>query len=230
MHLLINNMARPHRAGYFGIIYRGHDYLKNRIIFKLHFLAKRMRIINKGYVLGHKKEIINKIVSGKIFIYPTDTIYGIGCNATNSVSVRKIKEIKRRSDKPFSIIAPSKEWIKENCKIDDKIEYWLNKLPGPYTFIVELKNKRAVCKETNNNSGTLGIRMPYNWFYEIVKEAGVPIITTSVNITSKEFMTSIDDIDKEIASKVDYALNEGILNKKPSTIINLVGENENIIR
>jgi L-threonylcarbamoyladenylate synthase len=189
-----------------------------------------MEIIDKKYVLKHEKEIISKIISGKIFIYPTDTIYGIGCDATNSESVNKIREIKKRSDKPFSIIAPSKEWINENCNINDKIKAWLNKLPGSYTLILELKDKQAICEETNNIADTIGIRIPNHWFYEILKKAGKPFITTSVNITSKGFMTSIDSIDKEIMSKVDYAIDEGILNKKPSTIVNLIGENEKILR
>ena len=80
----------------------------------------------------------NQINLEKIYVYPTDTIYGIGCDATNDKLVLKIRSIKKRDEKPFSIIAPSKDWIKNNFEIIHP-EY-LDKLPGPYTLVMKPKN------------------------------------------------------------------------------------------
>ena len=94
-----------------------------------------MRILNFDELKMEKQEIIDSITRGSLFIHPTDTIYGIGCNAQNSNSVKKIRKLKARSANPFSIIAPSFEWINENCIITKQAEEWLKKLPGPYTLI-----------------------------------------------------------------------------------------------
>ena len=78
----------------------------------------------------------------KIFIYPTDTIYGIGCDAENEFLVDKISEIKKRDIKPFSVIAPSVEWILENCETTkEEIEKFL---PGAYTLILKKKDGRCI--------------------------------------------------------------------------------------
>ena len=83
-------------------------------------------------------DFVDDIKHGAVFIYPTDTIYGLGCDATNEESVKKIKELKYRDkDKPMSVIAPSVDWIKEHCEVtDEMIEKYL---PGPYTLLLKKK-------------------------------------------------------------------------------------------
>ncbi len=189
-----------------------------------------MKMLIKAYVLEHKNEIIEEIKAGKTFIYPTDTIYGIGCNALNKDSVLKVRMLKKRSEKPFSIIAPSKEWIKENCELGRKAEQWIGNLPGPYTFIFKLKNRGAVAKETNNGADTLGIRIPQNWFSEFIKSAEVPFITTSVNLEGEPHMTDFYNLNEFIKEGVDYFIYEGAKTGKPSKIIDLSNENEEVVR
>ena len=160
---------------------------------------------------------MGEIRKGKIFIYPTDTIYGLGCNFLNSESVEKIRDIKRRDGRPFSVIAPGKDWIRKNCVVNDKVEKWLDKLPGPYTLILD------------TDGGSLGVRIPDNWFSLIVEKAGVPFVTTSVNISGKNSMEKLEDLDTEIEGKVDYIIYDGKLGGKASKIINLTGGEEKII-
>jgi len=188
-----------------------------------------MRIINKKYVLENKDFIIKEMKSGKIFIYPTDTIYGIGCNAMDSKSSVKIREIKKRTDKPFSIISPNMNWIRKNCIIGEGAESWLMKLPGSYTFILKLKNKKEIAKEVSNGD-SLGVRMPDNWFSEIVSLAGIPFVTTSVNISGEKFMTSLSDLDNKIKNRVDYIVDDGLIDGKPSTVISLVDGKGDMLR
>lgn len=164
-----------------------------------------------------EKEIVKKIKQDCLFIYPTDTIYGIGCNALNSNSVKKIREIKK-SKKPFSVIAPSKRWISKNFKIEKK---YLKKLPGPFTLILKMRRKNLVAKEVNLNLNTLGVRIPNHKFTKIIQKTKLPFITTSVNISGKKFISDIKKIPKEIFKKVDIVIDNGELNKAPSTIIDL---------
>ncbi len=176
------------------------------------------KIITKKQFFKNKKEFIKKINQGSIFIYPTDTIYGIGC-ILNKNSIEKIKKIKHRTNKPFSIIIPSKKWALKNCKYSENLKKYLKKLPGKYTLISELKNKKL---SPNKNISTIGIRIPKHWISKIVRELNLPIITTSVNISNKPHMTALRNLDRTIKSKVDFIIYEGFLNNKPSKIINLI--------
>ena len=161
------------------------------------------------------QEIISEIKKGKIFIYPTDTIYGLGCDATNIDSVNKIKKIKQRDkDKPLSIIAPSIDWIKENLIIDTDLSKYL---PGPYTIILKKKNPDFLYHVSNTDS--LGIRIPNNEFTKIIQKSNLPFITTSVNLSEQPFLTDIKFLDKQIKNKIDHIIDIGPLTGKPSTLI-----------
>ena len=168
------------------------------------------------------KNISYKIQKGAVFIYPTDTIYGMGCNALNAKSVIKIRQLKERYEKPFSIIAPSKRWIYTNCVINANAKKWLKKLPGPYTLILKVKNKKIIAREVTDGLDTVGIRIPKHWISSFVKKLGIPIVTTSVNKTTKPFMTTIENLDKDIKYNVNLIIYEGPKKGKPSTIVNLV--------
>lgn len=188
--------------------------MQDQVLFK-HF----MKLIDQSYIESHKSEILDAMRSGKIFIYPTDTIYGLGCNALLEESVQKLRELKHRQTRPFSVIAPNKEWILENCKVENES---LNKyLPGPYTLFVSRKDI-AVAPSVNPNDNTLGVRIPDNWFTALVEEAGVPFVTTSVNITKEHHMEKLEDVPEEILNQVDYVVYEGEKRGEPSTKINLV--------
>ena len=184
-----------------------------------------MRIISKEEVFEHRESILN----GTIFIYPTDTIYGIGCNALIKESVDKIRQIKERGNIPFSIIAPSKEWIHQNCVIDEQAKKWIEKLPGPYTLILESKNKH-ISENISPGLSTIGVRIPKHWISEFVHELGVPIVTTSVNKHQKAHMTSLEDLDPTIKKSVDLIIYEGEIKGKASTIIDLTNNGKIVER
>ncbi len=181
-----------------------------------------MEIFTKTEVKLRKKEIIQKIQDGSIFIHPTDTIYGIGCNAENEKSVKRIREIKERKDNPFSVWVPNSEWIRKNCLLNTESNEWLQKLPGPYTLVLTLKNKNAVAESVNLNKKSLGVRYPDHWFSKILEEAGIPIVTTSVNKATRPFMTDLRNLDKDIETRVEFIIFEGEKESRPSRIVNLV--------
>jgi len=164
----------------------------------------------------NNQQLMQNIKSGKIFIYPTDTIYGLGCDATNQKAVEKIKNIKQRDkNKPLSIIAPSIKSIKNNC-ITENIN--LNKyLPGPYTLILKKKNKDFL--KHISSTDFLGIRIPDLDFTKQIQKSNLPFVTTSVNLSGEKPITKIYEIPKQILDKVDKIIDIGELNGKPSTLI-----------
>ena len=91
-----------------------------------------------------RKWIIHSIKNGSIVIYPTDTIYGIGCDVSNKSAVSEIQKAKKRAI-PFSIIAPSVTWIEKHLIVPNGTKSLIKKsLPGAFTFILKVKNKKTL--------------------------------------------------------------------------------------
>ncbi len=189
-----------------------------------------MITLTRAEFLLNQKRYMREIADGAVFIYSTDTIYGIGCNALSSKAVMRIREMKGRETNPFSVIAPSKEWIFKNCVSSERTKEWVSKLPGPYTLIMSLSNKKAIAPEVNNNMETLGVRIPSHWISEFVAEFGFPIITTSANVSGETFMTTIDNLDDRIKAKVDFIVYDGPRDGHPSTLVNLTKDEPELIK
>ena len=181
-----------------------------------------MKTYTKSEVRHEKFRISNKIHSGEIFIYPTDTIYGIGCNALDDNAVKKIRETKNSEERSFAVIAPSKKWIYENCVVPKHAEEWVDKLPGAYTLFLKLKNPKAVSKHVNpRDNATIGVRMPAHWMQKMISELGVPIVTPPANVTGKNFMTSLENLDVQLKRICHFAIYEGEKKGKPSKVVYL---------
>ncbi len=184
-----------------------------------------MIILNFDEYNTHRKTLLRDL-HHSVFVYPTDTIYGIGCDATNEKLVQKIRLLKK-SAQPFSIIVPNKDWIYHHCVMTAEAEEWVRKLPGPYTLILRLKNKNAVARNVHNVKGadspTIGVRMPNHWFLAVAYQLNRPIITTSANVTGGDFMTSLDTLDPQIRTAVDYIFYDGPKQGVLSTLIHLEG-------
>ena len=169
-----------------------------------------------------RARLVHDIISGKLFIYPTDTIYGIGCNAEKESSVLRIREAKSRGSAPFSVIAPSKEWIWSHTNISPANRELADKLlPGPYTLILPANNKSP--KPVVSSQKTIGLRMPRHPFMEIISEAGVPFVTTSVNRSGQLPVKSLRDVPEDIRKYIDWAVDGGVLDGHPSRIFDMTG-------
>mgnify|MGYP001280574953 CR=1 FL=1 len=188
-----------------------------------------MLTISKEEMRERTDEFYDKIRKGNLFIYPTDTIYGIGCDASNEQAVNNLRTAKARPTTPFSVIVPSTDWIRENCHIPKHAEPWLDKLPGPYTLILKLKNQDGIAKNVNPGISSIGIRIPNHWISGVVRELNTPIITTSANKAGSEFMTSTENLDPKVASKVDFTIAEGEKEGNPSTLIDLTESETKVI-
>lgn len=186
-----------------------------------------MQTITKEELETSKRKYL-RLMKSKVYIYPTDSIYGIGCDATNESLVARIRKLKKSTLQPFSVIAPSKEWVYQNCEVEANQKLYVEslgkKIPiegkmNCFTLILKLKNKNAVAKNVNQGMDTIGVRIPDHWISDFVRELGIPIVTTSANPTGENFMTSLEDLNDGIKAGADFIIYEGEKHGLPSTII-----------
>lgn len=181
-----------------------------------------------------QKRLIKKTVEilrdGGIIVYPTDTVYGMGCDLFNKRGIEKIYEIKRRSMKqPFSFICADLKDISNYAIVSNYAYKTMRRmLPGPYTFILEAT--RLVPKILLTKKKTVGIRVPDNEIcLSIVRELGNPIISTSVT-TGDEILSDPAEIEKKYGRAVDLVIDGGILATEKSSVVSLVNDVPEIIR
>jgi len=187
------------------------------------------KIETKEKFIKTVKIAVKIMKSGGLIIYPTETCYGIGCDATNTKAVKKIYKIKKREKKrDMTILVSSKRMIKKYVKITKKIEKLMkNFMPGPLTIIAKRRKNNFLA----NKGNTIAFRISSNKLAtNLVKNLKKPIISTSANISKERPIYNIKKIIKIFDKKVDMIIDLGNLKKvKPSTIIDM-SNNENIIR
>ncbi len=173
-----------------------------------------MQVLKKEFEL-QRRFYLPKL-SSSIFIHPTDSHYSIGCDATNSLLVTKLRLLKKWHTQPFSVIAPSKKWITDNLDVPQDA---LNHLPGPIIIIARMKNPDCVCEDVHLGTFVLGVRMPNHWISGVVSELGVPIVSSCANKYAETLMTSIENADKQLLEASDMILHEGAKHGKPLVFI-----------
>lgn len=193
----------------------------------------------KLYEENPEQAKINRIVSvlrdGGVIIYPTDTVYGIGCDIFNSKAVEKVCRIKGiKPDKNnFSIICYDLSHISEYAKhISTPLFKVMKKaLPGPFTFILDSSNN--VPKILNAKKKTIGIRVPDNNIARsIVKELGNPIITTSIKDEDEviEYSTDPELIYEKFQNLVDVVIDGGYGGNVASTVVDCTQDQLEVVR
>lgn len=188
----------------------------------------------------NNEQIVNDackiLTAGGLIVYPTETCYGIGADATNQAAVNKLLAYKaRREGKPLSIAVTDKEMAKRFVEINEVAEnLYDNYLPGPITVVS--KSLGNVVDGVESEFGTLGIRIPdYQLVLDIVNKFGKPITSTSANISYKDRPYSISQLLKDTPAKsqelIDLIIDGGELQKnEPSTVVDTTLNNLNIMR
>lgn len=179
-----------------------------------------MKIVTKEEYLNKREIVVRQIAQGALFIFPSDTTYRLGCDATNPHAVKKLRKLKK-TNVPFSVIAPSRRWIRECCHVEDHHEDSLELLPGRYVFIMGLKKKNSIARDTNNGLPTIGVRMPRNWTQEVATLLGRPLVTTSANIAGKSYMTNLENLDPNVKKEIDFCLYEGEIRGSTISVVDL---------
>lgn len=174
-------------------------------------------ILTRAEFLKNKKRYYRLIREGAIFIYPTDTVYALGCDATNNKAVLSVRALKNRNVMPISIVAPSKDWVREHCEAP---EDWVERLPGPYTLALTMKDEGCVAPAVTMGRDTLGVRIPSHWIADVAEELDIPIAGTSANHTGQEVMQRLEDLPRDFLH-VDFIIYEGEKRGQQSTLIDL---------
>jgi tRNA threonylcarbamoyl adenosine modification protein (Sua5/YciO/YrdC/YwlC family) len=181
------------------------------------------------------RRVIECLRGGGIIIYPTDTVYGIGCDINKPRAIERIAKLKNlKPDKAnFSFICYDLSHLSDYCRPIDTPVYRVMKknLPGPFTFILNANSN--VPKLLKRKKNTVGIRIPDNEICRaIVKELGNPVLTTSLHDEDQliDYTTDPELIYEKYEKLVDIVIDGGFGNNRPSTIIDCSEGDFNIIR
>lgn len=168
-------------------------------------------------------EAVRIMKEGGIILYPTDTVWGIGCDATNAAAVERIYKLKQSENKKSMLVL---------CASADMVVRYVNRAPSIAFEVMELATTPltailpgavGVAANLIPDEGTLGVRIPDHAFCQLLlRGMGRPIVSTSANISGEPTAVTLADVSKEIVDGVDYVVNprfEGKPTKKASSII-----------
>jgi len=180
-------------------------------------------------------EIVEVLRNGGVIIYPTDTVYGMGCDITNQKAIERVCQIKgvKPQKQNFSFICYDLSNISDYTRTVNTPVFKMMKkaLPGPFTFILNANNN--VPKLLNNKKKTVGIRVPDHSIPRmLVKELGQPILTTSIKDDDDvlEYSTDPELIYEKYRELVDVVIDGGYGNNVASTIVDCTGEEIELVR
>lgn len=179
------------------------------------------------------KQIVEKLQSGGIIIYPTDTVYGLGCDILQQKAIERICRIKKVDPKKanLSFVCSDLSNLSDYTRSFSNPVYRLLKehLPGPYTFI--LTASKMVPKILQSKKDTIGLRIPENKIaLAIIKELGRPILSASLPGELIEDYTDPEVMMENFRNEVDFVIHGGIGGTVPSTIVDLTGNAPVLIR
>lgn len=174
------------------------------------------------------KQMVDILEDGGVIIYPTDTVYGIGCDITNKNAVEKVAQIRGIDPKKamFSFICEDISQVTEySATINNEVfRVMKHNLPGPFTFILKSNNRTP--KILKNRKETIGVRIiDNNIVAALVSGLGRPILTASLKHTDEvvEYYTDPQEINKDYGKRVDAIIDGGIGGTEASTIIDCTG-------
>jgi tRNA threonylcarbamoyl adenosine modification protein (Sua5/YciO/YrdC/YwlC family) len=177
------------------------------------------------------RKVVDVLREGGVIGYPTDTIYGVGCNLFNPEAIRKIHRFKKiEGNKPLSFICADLKDISRYAYVSNYAYKMMKRLlPGPYTFI--LKATKLVPKIAMTKQKTVGIRIPDNKIcLALVKELGNPIISTSVYKPDESLYNDPSEIEERFGKQLDMIIDGGVIVAGHSSMIDLSNDVPKVIR
>lgn len=178
------------------------------------------------------KNALTVLRKGQTLLYPTDTVWGIGCDATNKSAVAKIFTIKKRDEsKSLVILVDSIVMLQKYISnIPDEVYTILKDSVKPTSIIY--RNPKGLAKNVVAADQTVAIRIvQHDFCKELIRQFGKPIVSTSANISGKPTPASFQEIDKSILEAVDYVVNlhQNDINDSPSRIIKINEQSELVV-
>lgn len=176
-------------------------------------------------------QVVACLQNDGVIAYPTDTTYGIGCSIFNKKGLERIYQMKQRDKrKPFSFICADLSEVSRYARLTN-LAFKLMKryLPGPYTFVLEAS--REVPDLLLTRQKTVGIRMPDNPIcLALVQGLGVPIVTTSANLSGEDPVGDPLEIKAQFGHALDMIVDGGLLATDVSSVVSLVGDRIELLR
>lgn len=178
------------------------------------------------------EQAVEMLRFGGVICYPTDTMYGIGCDIFNQKAIKRVYQIKRRpKDKPFSFMCASLANISDYGHVGNSAYRIMRKcLPGPYTFV--LSGTKLVPKIMLTRQKTVGIRVPdHPICLALVEALGNPVLNTSAQVEEDgEAVCSAQDVAECFGRQVDLIIDGGTSVPTPSTVVSFLEEPPRILR
>lgn len=180
------------------------------------------------------QKVVDSLRDGGVIIYPTDTVYAMGCDINNVKAVQRVAQYKgvKPEKANFSMICLDLSNIAAYAKVNNDIfKVMKRNLPGPFTFILPATNKLP--NVLMNRRKTIGIRIPNNFIvHAIVEELGNPLLTTSLHDEDEiiEYMTDPELIHEKYEKMVDMVIDGGFGHNVASTVVDCTGEEAEVIR
>ena len=194
-----------------------------------------IRLYNENTNQKHIRKVVDILEQGGIVIYPTDTVYAMGCDVRATKTIEKIAAFKGLNPKnpDLSLIFHDMSQLSEYTIIHDNNIFKLLKrnLPGPFTFIVPANSQ--IPRLFRNKKKTVGIRIPdNNIVLEIVRELARPVVTTSIHDPDEliEYTTDPELIHEKYRDFADLVIDGGYGHNEPSTIVDCTGEEITVVR
>jgi tRNA threonylcarbamoyl adenosine modification protein (Sua5/YciO/YrdC/YwlC family) len=184
----------------------------------------------QGRLVSRAIEVLR---NGGIIVYPTDTVYGIGCSIFNAGAIERIHAIKRQDQsKPFSFICSDLGNISEYARVSNPAYRLIKSLiPGPYTFILPASRLKQLPKSLFSKRKAVGIRVPDNTISQmLIRELGHPILGASATGPDGEILHDPDVIGKLYGNRVDLILDAGYGKLEVSTILDLTDDRPVVVR
>lgn len=179
-------------------------------------------------------KVVEVLKNGGVIVYPTDTIYAIGCDINNVKAVQRVCQLKgiKPEKANFSMICRDLSNIAAYAKVSNEVfKVMKHNLPGPFTFVLPATSKLP--NVMMNKRKSIGIRIPDNFIVmSIVEELGNPLLTTSVKVEDDivEYLTDPELINELYEKKVDLVIDGGFGQNVASTVVDCTGDTIEIIR
>jgi len=176
-------------------------------------------------------QVVELLRDGGVIAYPTDTIYGIGCDIMNKKAIERVYQIKQRpKNKPFSFICSDLKNISQYAKVSNYAYKTMRRLlPGPFTFILEGSN--LVPKMMLTKRKTVGIRVPNHPIcMALINALGNPILSTSAATEEGELFGEPWLIESHFGKLLDLIIDGGPVPGEPSSVVSLIGDEPEILR
>jgi tRNA threonylcarbamoyl adenosine modification protein (Sua5/YciO/YrdC/YwlC family) len=182
----------------------------------------------KGRHISHAVEVMR---AGGVIVYPTDTVYGLGCDISSKEAIKRVQAIKGRSHKkPMSFVCADLTHVSKYAHVSNHAYRILKRfLPGPYTFVLPATRETPRILQTKQK--TVGLRVPDHPVpIALVSELGNPILSTSANRSNEDVLTDPAEVASALGGQVDLVLDCGPLPVIPSSVVSLLNDQVEILR